>query len=744
MEQGYYSHENPQNLIRTHHVDVAIVGGGMAGTSAAVTAARLGLRTLLAQNRPCLGGAASTECECNSDGHLIVGGSNWTTRDARETGVIEEFRMTSADRYENGWRNHFSQVLRDIVEKENNLTLLLNTEVYDIKMEGRKIRELTARTLGSDLTHHIFPKMVIDCSGDSFVGVTADAKYRQGREAKAEFNESLAPEESDSCVLGSSLYFRAVDVGHPVKFTPPEWADHIDESMFVNRSHQDVTRGYWWLECGGDMDTVCDNEQIYKNLLKILYGIWDHIKNGGDHGADNFAIEWISSIPAKRESRRLIGDHILTEGEILAHSTFPDGIAYSGGNVDIHPIKGFYSGDEPSGGRHGILSPGLYQIPLRCLYSQNVENLMMAGRNISVSHVALSSTRMMGTCSILGQAAAATTFLCVKYSEGPRQIAQKRIEELFRILHRVDHTIPGGSIMDPDNLCAKASVKVSSSMKLKLMQPGTGMSEKLSEHEIPSAQSFIATTESLDEAIFLMNNSSISAVTVHAELVRQKEMYEFTTGEVLATASCTLPPGNAIEGHFSFQAKLQPGTRYYIRMSNTPNIESCLCEHYLPGVWKSKMKRGWPPQGDRHNHCIRFIPEQHPFEGENLLNEDNRGGDALSIWVSDPDAGFPQSAEILFPERSLCSCAELVFDTGLDHINIYSRQQECVKEYVLEGIVAGKYQLLAEEKDNFLRFRKHVFPPVMLDGIRLIVKASNGDPSARVYQIRAYKNSTID
>jgi hypothetical protein len=156
------------------------------------------------------------------------------------------------------------------------------------------------------------------------------------------------------------------------------------------------------------------------------------------------------------------------------------------------------------------------------------------------------------------------------------------------------------------------------------------------------------------------------------------------------------------------------------------------------------MKRGWPPQGDRHNHCIRFIPEQHPFEGENLLNEDNRGGDALSIWISDPDAGFPQSAEILFPERSLCSCVELVFDTGLDHINIYSRQQECVKEYVLEGIVAGKYQLLAEEKDNFLRFRKHVFPPVMLDGIRLIVKASNGDPSARVYQIRAYKNSTID
>jgi hypothetical protein len=226
--------------------------------------------------------------------------------------------------------------------------------------------------------------MVLDCSGDSFVAFKAGASFRHGREGKKEFNERLAPVEPDNFTLGSSLYFRAVDVGHPVKFKAPEWAEKITDDMLKTRGHSDCRKGYWWIECGGELDTICDNELIHKKLLAIVYGVWDHIKNGGDHNADNYAIEWISSIPAKRESRRIMGDHILTEGEILSHATFPDGVVHSGGNVDIHPLKGIFSGNTPCGEEHGILSPGLYQIPLRCLYSKDIDNLMMAGRNISV------------------------------------------------------------------------------------------------------------------------------------------------------------------------------------------------------------------------------------------------------------------------------------------------------------------------------------------------------------------------
>ena len=202
---SYYTQENPQDLNRNYSPDILIVGGGMAGISAAVTAARLGAKTVLVHNRPTLGGPAGSECECESIGALIVGGSNWTTRDARETGPIEDFRMTTEYLYENGWRNHLSQVLRDVAEKEENLTLLLNTEAYDVKVENGRITEILARTLNSDLTNRITPKMVLDCSGDSFVAVKAGAQYRHGREGKNEFNESLAPDQPDTCTLGSSI-----------------------------------------------------------------------------------------------------------------------------------------------------------------------------------------------------------------------------------------------------------------------------------------------------------------------------------------------------------------------------------------------------------------------------------------------------------------------------------------------------------------------------------------------------------
>ena len=202
---SYYTRENPQDLNRYYSPDILIVGGGMAGISAAVTAARLGAKTVLVHNRPTLGGPAGSECECESIGALIVGGSNWTTRDARETGPIEDFRMTTEYLYENGWRNHLSQVLRDVAEKEENLTLLLNTEAYDVKVENGRITEILARTLNSDLTNRITPKMVLDCSGDSFVAVKAGAQYRHGREGKNEFNESLAPDQPDTCTLGSSI-----------------------------------------------------------------------------------------------------------------------------------------------------------------------------------------------------------------------------------------------------------------------------------------------------------------------------------------------------------------------------------------------------------------------------------------------------------------------------------------------------------------------------------------------------------
>lgn len=727
-----------------YDTDLAIIGGGMAGTSAAIAAARLGLKTILIQNRPVLGGPASTECDADSDAHLIVGGSNWTTRDARETGPIEEFRLTQEDRWQSGWRNCFSQVLREACLAEKNLTLFLNTEFFDLEMDGSRIKQISAKTMGSQLIRIVRAPFYLDCTGDGELGFSAGAEYRMGREAKSEFNESLAPDESDNLVLGSSIYFRAINTGKPVKFTPPPWAAKISEDMFIRRPHTQIDRGYWWLECGGDMDTISENEEIYQKLLSILYGVWDHIKNDGDHGADNYAIEWVAPIPAKRESRRLMGNYILTENDILQNKKFSDAAAHSGGNVDIHPSSGFFSGTPPCGPEHGYLSPGLYHIPFRCIVSKNISNLLMAGRNISVTHAALSSTRMMGTCSLLGQAAAGLAYLGKKYGELPADLSG-RMEEFHKILYRIDHTIPGIHVSDPENLCTDATVQASSVCKLSLEKPE--VSEEITTlyegKMTPSAISFPAADPRIDTVEFYLENTVGTPQEVTAELVQENAMYDFENGHILAKTTNTISSDYKGFVKFDFSADVIPGTRYYIRLWGNQEVKVWLEETYLPAVWKSRVRITWPPQGDNKNLCVRFHPEQRLFEAENVLTTDNRGGVGNSVWISDPAQPMPQTVEITFKKRSLCGCAELVFDTNLDNINIYDYQKECVKEYILEGLDGDKIIPLAQEKENFLRFRKHEFPAQELDGLRLTVLATRGDRSARVYQIRAYESPDI-
>ena len=181
----------------SHEVDLLVVGGGVAGTVAAIAAARRGLKTVLVQDRPVLGGPSSSECSCNSNGAFINGASEYMNRNARECGVLEEMKLEAFYRRANGWEEHWSLVLREWAEREPNLTLLLNTLACDVTMDGRRITSVTARTLGSDTEHCITASAYLDCSGDSFLGSAAGAEFRMGREGRDEFGESLAPEKPD-------------------------------------------------------------------------------------------------------------------------------------------------------------------------------------------------------------------------------------------------------------------------------------------------------------------------------------------------------------------------------------------------------------------------------------------------------------------------------------------------------------------------------------------------------------------
>ena len=436
--------------------DFIVVGGGMSGVCAAIAAARKGVKTALIHNRPVLGGMASSEHRmhiCGADNHMSV-------PNVRETGILEEILLEHKRRNPETSYPIFDAVVWEKVHFQENLDLYLNTHMTEVcavkNGEERQITEIEAVQLTTEKKFRFCGTLFMDATGDGTLGAKAGALFHLGREARDIYGESLAPEEGDSVTMGSSLMFQARDVGHPVPFVKPSWAYTYREDQLRMREHSEVTSGYWWIELGGTTHPVIeDGELIRDELLKTIYGVWDHIKNGGDHGAENLELEWVGALPGKRESRRLIGDYVLKEKDCRENTPFQDSIAYGGWSMDIHTVGGMLNEEDNPTVWNRV--NGIYRIPYRCLYSKNVSNLYLGGRAISCSHVAFSSTRVMATCAVTGQAAGTAAALAVKKGMTPRDILSC-IEELQQELLREDCYIPGLKNEDPLDLAKKAEV----------------------------------------------------------------------------------------------------------------------------------------------------------------------------------------------------------------------------------------------------------------------------------------------
>ncbi len=414
-----------------HEADFCVVGGGLAGMCAAIAAARQGLRTILMHDRPVLGGNASSEIRmwiCGAHGgHL------------RETGIVEEILLENRFRNPGASYALWDALLHEKVAFQENLTPLLNCTCVDAAMDGDRIASVKGWQLTTETWHVVEATMFADCSGDSILAPLTGAEFRQGREATAEFGESIAPETADRCTMGMSCLLQAREMSTPQPFMPPPWA-HVypDDASLPHRGHGMGTN-FWWIEIGGEGDSVHDAEKNRDELLKIAFGVWDHIKNRGDHGAENWALEWVGFLPGKRESRRYDGDHILTQNDVRAEGRFPDLIAYGGWSMDDHHPAGIHYPGEPTI-FHPAPSP--YGIPYRCVYSRNIANLFMAGRNISATHAAMSSTRVMATCATLGQAVGVAAALAVRHGLSPRGVYRERIDELKQMLMADDCHLP--------------------------------------------------------------------------------------------------------------------------------------------------------------------------------------------------------------------------------------------------------------------------------------------------------------
>jgi hypothetical protein len=436
--------------------DVLVAGGGMAGVCASLAAARHGARVILVQDRSRLGGNASSEVRM----HIVGANSHKGRPGWREGGILEELRLDDAVRNPERCWEVWDLLLYDKIVSEPSIRLLLDTTLFAAAVDAGRIRHVLARCDTSEHLYRIAARIFCDCTGDARLALEAGAEMRRGREGQAELGESLAPDVADAKTMGNSILFAARDHGKPVPFEPPGWARKLTSEDLRVRPTTSWEYGYWWIEWGGHRDTVADQQRIRFELLSIVMGVWDYIKNSGSHPSSaNWGLTWVGMVPGRRESRRVVGDHLLTQSD-LETGRFDDAVAIGGWPMDDHPPEGF---DRPDLDAARQIRTPVYGIPLRCLYSRNIQNLMMAGRNISTSHVAFSSTRVMGTCAVLGQAVGTAAAACAREGLAPRDLARDRarVRALQQALLRDDQTIVGVASEDEADLARQAQVRAS-------------------------------------------------------------------------------------------------------------------------------------------------------------------------------------------------------------------------------------------------------------------------------------------
>ena len=431
---------NKLNLRSKKHIaDLCVIGGGLGGIMTAISAARHGAKVVLMQDRPVLGGNASSEIR------MWVSGAGSRVRHLQETGLVEEILLENMHR--NPERNFsiWASILDEKVKFEENITLLLNCACCDAEMDGNSIRSVTGFQLTTYTWQTVEAKIFADCSGDSILAELTGAQYMVGREAKETFGESMGLDVADKKTMGMSLMIQAHETDRKIDYMPPEWAYtfETDEDM-KNKPHDclnKINTNFYWIELGGEQDSIHDTEEIRDELLKIAFGVWDHIKNRGDHGADNWELDWIGFLPGKRESRRYVGDYIMTQNDVVEAKIFDDTVAYGGWQIDNHLPGGFNMSGKSENHLQKLRLKEPYGIPYRSLYSKNIDNLMFAGRNISTSHLAFATTRVMATCGVIGQAVGTAAALAVEKDCLPRAVGEY-ITELQKLLLEDDCFLP--------------------------------------------------------------------------------------------------------------------------------------------------------------------------------------------------------------------------------------------------------------------------------------------------------------
>lgn len=739
--------------------DITIVGGGLAGSCAAIAAARLGARVALVNNRPMLGGNSSSEVRVWVCGATAHGAQKF----ARETGIMGELFLENQFRNEEGNPYYWDQVLLDAVRAEPGISLWLNTDVRDIEVavedDVRRISAVTGWQLGSERQVSFESELFIDASGDGLVGYLAGADYRLGREAHAELGEEWAPQAGDSHLLGSTLLLYTKSLGRPVRFVPPSIAKKIEDTPIVrHRSIRADANGcdYWWIEWGGQLDVVRDNERIRDELWAVVYGIWDYIKNSGKFDADDLTLEWVGSVPGKREYRRFLGDHVFSQHDVMKQVRFEDSIGFGGWSIDLHAFDGVYHAGAPA---KNLFPAGIYHIPFRSLYSRNVENMMMAGRNVSASHVGFGTLRVMATCAVMGEAAGTGAALAVRLGTTPRGLVQSHRELLQQTLLRHDASIIGVPWTDTADKCLAASVRASSTLQSLAVEAPRGTSEPYAlgdedlaillpaEPSVGEIELFVATQNPvvLTSELWETGGGENYLPSVHVATAEVEVSRPGPHWVALPFAHTPESPRNVVvvvkrAPGLSLPVDPGPGPYGVLAMaSRVPRVER------LDGKPQANK---WDAAPFRRKHFgLRVATPTLAYAPTKIVGGYQRPFDGPQMWSSEAlEPGCPESLELHWDDEQEITRIDVIFNDDVDEdlINLHHHHTdfdvvpELVRDYRIEARVNGRWVEVERVAGNRKRHRTHGFSPMATDSIRLIVDATNGSAWATVVAIRAF------
>lgn len=778
----------------TYHTELAIIGGGLSGVCTAITAARKGVKVVLVQDRPVLGGNSSSEVRLWILGATSHLGNN--NRWSREGGVVDEILVENTYVNKEGNPLIFDAVLLDKVIAEPNITLLLNTAVYEVdKTDDNTIGSIKGFCSQNSTEYVVHAPLFCDASGDGLVGFLSGAAFRMGAEKQEEFGEKFAPTEEYGELLGHSMYFYTKDTGRPVKYTAPSFALDVAKDVPKFRKFNAKEHGcqLWWLEHGGRMDTIYDTEQIKWDLWKVIYGAWDYVKNSGNFPeAETMTLEWVGTIPGKRESRRFEGDYMLRQQDIVEQRKHEDAVAYGGWSIDLHPADGVFS-EKP--GCNQWHAKGVYHIPYRCLYSKNIKNLFLGGRLISATHVAFASTRVMATAAHIGQAIGMAAYIAKE--KGARVEELVEIESSFNYLagSRARDTECERSMchnqkyLNPRDICTEGFL---SELQQELLKAGQHIPHLEVEDETDLIQEASLRASSvfeldkfetdfslpIDTAVAQMlplEVGKIPEITIEIDAAEDTELQvelrtssragNYTPDVTLETKSIPLTKGRR-KVKLSFSATMQErGYAFVTFLENTAislyrtntRVTGVLTVFNLINKAVSNFGKQTPPEDigmeafefwcpqrrpEGHNIALVIEPALTPFGVEQIKTGVYRPTTAPNAWVAAVEDSAPQ-LKISWEETQKIRQIDLFFDTDYDHPmeSVLMGHPEdvmpfCVRNY---KIVDDKGHIVFEKEGNYQSMNRiELDRPITTSALTIVVERPSDNVPASLFSVRCY------